>query len=278
MKFYKFNTLTELQKAIPEIKERIYFLAGGTDLLVYLKDGLISDDSCIVDIGNLKELCFIAESDGKIRIGALTTFSEIIKNEIINKHCKILSDSCKTIGSIQIRNRGTIGGNIANASPAGDSIPALFCLNAIIKTTSREIPITELFTGPKKTILENNELITEILVNRQEGFSYFYKLGLRKAFSISKVSIAITCLKTSENVLQKVNIACGAVAPTVIKASQTESLLEGKKLNDEIINEAVEKIRQEVMPIDDFRSNAFYRRHCIGILLQRGLREVLTYG
>ncbi|RLD11455.1 MAG: xanthine dehydrogenase family protein subunit M [Chlamydiae bacterium] len=262
-----------LMEQFPKAK----ILAGGTDLLVRLKDEMNQHD--IIDISHLKELKGISIADDKIKISALTTFSELIENEIIAENADVLVQAAEIIGSSQIRNRGTIGGNIANASPAGDSIPPLFVLEAEIETSgkngTRIIPIKDFFKGPGRTILKKCEIISSVIIPKNKDYrGAFVRLGQRKSLAISKVSLA-ALFKVEDERITETRIALGAVAPTVIRASKTEKFLIGKKLNDETISEAEKIICDEVSPISDIRSIAEYRKEMCGELLEQAITRQL---
>jgi len=252
-------------------------LAGGTDLLVRLKDEINQHD--IIDISHLKELKGISIADDKIKIGALTTFSELIENEIIAENASALVQAAEIVGSPQIRNRGTIGGNIANASPAGDSIPPLLILEAEIeisgKSGARTVPMRNFFKGPGRTILKKCEIISSVIIPKNKDYrGAFVRLGQRKSLAISKVSLA-ALFKMKDEKIEEARIALGAVAPTVIRASKTEKFLIGKKLNDETISEAKKIICDEVSPISDIRSIAEYRKEMCGELLEQAITRQL---
>jgi len=182
---------------------------------------------------------------------------------------------------VQIRNRATIGGNIANGSPAGDTTPPLYALGAAIEISSvktkRVVPIEKFFIGPGKTVLKTNELITAIKIPRLHNHGFFMRLATRRALAISKVSVAASLILKKSKV-ESAKIALGAVAPTVIRASRTETYLIGKELTSEVIEEASGIIKEEARPIDDIRSIAAYRKEMTGVLLARGLESIVNNG
>jgi len=246
-------------------------LAGGTDLLVHLKDEINKPD--IIDISHIEEMKGISDSNDKIKIGALTTFSEIIESELLTENAAVIVQAAEMIGSPQIRNRGTIGGNIANASPAGDSLPPLFVLEAEIEIAgmnySRIIPIKDFFKSPGKSILTDGEIITAVIIPKMKKWDgAFVRLGQREALAISKVSLALL-LKIEDDEIKEVRIALGAVAPTVIRAKKTEEFLVGKILDVEIIEKAKKILVNEVTPISDIRSIAEYRKEMCGVLFEK---------
>ncbi|MCK5852237.1 xanthine dehydrogenase family protein subunit M [bacterium] len=250
-------------------------LAGGTDLLVRLKDEINRPD--IIDISHIEEMKGISDLNSKIRVGALVTFSEIIENKLVAENVGVLVQAAEMIGSPQIRNRGTIGGNIANASPAGDSLPPLFVLEAEIEIAgmnySRTIPMKDFFKGPGKSVLNDGEIIVAVLIPKNENWEgAFVRLGQREALAISKVSLALL-LKIKDDKIEEARIALGAVAPTVIRAEKTERFLVGKEINVDTISEAKKIICEEVSPISDIRSIAEYRKEMCGVLFEQAIAE-----
>ncbi|MBA3065988.1 FAD binding domain-containing protein [bacterium] len=268
-KFIKIKAVAELKK----LKEKCVFLAGGTDIYVALNDGLL-DGAIFCDISSLKGLDKILVKGKNISVGALTVFADIAKSPLIKKYANCLAEAAASVGSPQIRNRATIGGNAANGSPSGDAIPPLYALRAAIKTNLRTIAIDKFFTGPKKTVLKNNELITELLIPKKNNRTFFEKIGPRKALAISKVSVAVS-LVISGGIILEAGIAFGAVGPTVVRASVTEQFLKGKKPSGNIIIRAASIARGEICPIDDFRSTAKYRRECAAVIISRILKKAL---
>jgi len=279
MRFFKVKNLGELKKIVKRSKEKIYFLAGCTDFMVYYKDGMIEEDATFIDISEIKELKGIKEYKDRIEIGSLTTFSEIIEDKIIKKYAPVLVEASKTIGSKQIRNRATIGGNIANSSPAGDSIPALYVLGSFLKLIKgerrRKVKIEEFFIGVKKNILENGEIIERIIIPKKKiNFYSFKKIGPRNALSISKVSCAISGY-IKDRVVKDISISFGSVGPTVIRCREAEEFLIGKRVSPSIISKAKEKALKVISPITDFRSSGMYRFHTAGVLFERILKEAI---
>jgi xanthine dehydrogenase FAD-binding subunit len=252
-------------------------LAGGTDLLVRLKDSL--SWPVLIDISGLQELQGISANGNAITIGALTTYTELLSSDILKQHASVLLQAAQLVGSPQIRNRGTIGGNIANGSPAGDTLPPLYVLQASVVTAgskgSRKIPIEDFFIGPGKTVLLRNEIIVSIHIPIvQNNKQIFLRLGQRKALAISKVSIAVSA-KMGTKIIENIRIALGSVGPTVIRANKTEELLKGAALTDANTQAAAcEAVETEAVPISDIRSDAEYRRRMCGVLLKSALRAV----
>jgi xanthine dehydrogenase small subunit len=254
-------------------------LAGGTDALVKAKDGLL-DRASFFDVSGIRELREIEEQNAFVRIGAAVTHSELVASPLVARYAPALPASCAVIGGPQIRNRGTLGGNLANASPAADTLPALYAADATVELCSiserREIPIQQLFTGPRKTCLAPDELILAVRVPKRQGLrGAFLRLGQRRAQAISKVSVAVTAAfaaAADDGQPTAVAVAFGAVAPTVIRVPDAEkALLRG---GAGALDEAVAAALEAVKPIDDLRSTSEYRRAMSGVLLRRAWREV----
>jgi CO/xanthine dehydrogenase FAD-binding subunit len=255
-------------------------IAGGTDAAVRMKEGKWRPDVWI-NIKGLHELRYISEKDGAIHIGPLTTHTDIIRNTLLQKKADVLVEAAREVGATQMQNMGTIGGNIGTASPAGDTIPALYVLGAVIElrsiTSVRLVPIEEFFIGPGKTILKKKEMITNIMIPPQKAneIGIFQKLGPRKAQSISIVNVAISLLMGKDRKCLGGKIAFGAVAPTIIRAKKCEALLKQQPLTDEMIQNIGKIAWKEVMPITDGRATAAYRRDMASSLLERGLYRLL---
>jgi len=252
------------------------FLAGATDIMVQAHKDTLPAAITLVDISAMEELRGIRMEEKELVLGSLTTHGEVMASPFVARYANGLREACSIMGSPQVRNRGTLGGNICHGSPAGDSIPPLHTLDAVLVlargNARRRVPIREFHTGPGKTVRQPDELLLEIRIQaREERHGDFLRLGQRGALAISKVSVALA--GTLEGKLVKeLSLAMGAVAPRVIDAPQTGAFLVGKSLDDQVIERAAEIIRDEAVPIDDLRSTANYRRRMCGVLLA-GLLE-----
>ncbi|HEY7510990.1 MAG TPA: FAD binding domain-containing protein [Vicinamibacteria bacterium] len=250
-------------------------LAGGTDVLVRARDGLV-DRAALLDLTAVPELKGIEERGDHLWIGAAATHTEILRSAAVARHAPALPQACAVIGGPQIRNRGTLGGNLANASPAADTVPALFVADAVVELVSlsdrREVEIARFFTGPRQTVLAPDELILGVRVPRRPHVrGAFLRLGQRRAQAISKVSVAVA-MTFRDGKPDWARVALGAVAPTVIRAPRAEAALlsggwEGLRL-------ARDAVRAEARPIDDLRSTREYRREMAGVLLERAVRRL----
>jgi CO/xanthine dehydrogenase FAD-binding subunit len=234
-------------------------LAGCTDLYVSLNLGA-PPGGRFLNLWPLDELRGIEVRGGVLSIGALTTFSEIIRSSIVRRRLPMLVAAAREIGAVQVQNRGTIGGNVANASPAGDSLPVLAAADAAVVLRSaggaRRVPFDAFYTGYRRSVMRPDEIIAAIEIPRVEGVQWFRKVGTRAAQAISKVVMAAVRAP-------RPRVALGSVAPTVVRAAKTEALLAGGGG----ITEAREVLMTEIAPIDDVRSTAAYRRRVAGNLL-----------
>ncbi|KAB2331529.1 xanthine dehydrogenase family protein subunit M [Cytobacillus depressus] len=273
-------TLNECLAILSNEETNTRIIAGGTDAVVRMKDGKWLPEKWI-NINGLTELRYIIERDGQIHIGPLTTHSDIIHSSLLQKKADVLVEASREVGAIQMQNIGTIGGNIGTASPAGDTIPALYVLNAVLElrslTNTRLVPIEEFFIGPGKTVLKQNEMITNIIIQPQSEneIGIFQKLGPRKAQSISIVNVAISLLMGEGHQVVKGKIAFGSVGPTIIRAKKCESIMTLGPLTDELIQNIAKIAWKEVMPITDVRATAKYRRDMASALLERGLYRLM---
>lgn len=275
----------------PSIEECLYFLqdndrsariiAGGTDAIVRMKDGILLPDIW-VNIKQLEDLRYIREESNGIHIGPLTTHTDIVQSKLLQEKADVLVGAAREVGAIQLQNMGTIGGNLGTASPAGDTIPALFVLDAQIELRSfhekRIIPINEFFTGPGRTVQKKDEMITNIIIQAQaeNEIGIFEKLGPRKAQSISIVNVAIN-LKMGKNPRECLSgkIAFGSVGPTIIRSKKCERMLTLGPLETSAIQDIAGVAWKEVMPISDVRASAKYRRSMATALLERGLYRLM---
>ncbi|HEX7313933.1 MAG TPA: xanthine dehydrogenase family protein subunit M [Pyrinomonadaceae bacterium] len=252
--------------------------AGGTDLMVLLEAGRLEQRK-FFSIRHLSELRGVGESDGVVRVGALTTYADVRRSELLGRLFPMLGQAARETGGIAIQNRGTVGGNIANASPAADTPPALLAYDAEVELVSadgaRRVPYAEFHTGYKQTVMRADELIAAVLLPKPpEGAQHFYrKVGTRRAQAISKVCFAAVASVEGES-LAEVRVALGSVAPVVLRCRRTEELLRGRALDEETLRAAVEEIGREVTPIDDVRSTARYRTRVAQNLLREFLSEL----
>jgi CO/xanthine dehydrogenase FAD-binding subunit len=237
--------------------------AGGTDLMVLLEAGKLPHRQ-FLSIWKLPELRGIGVTPEFVTLGALTTYSEVRWHEVLQREFPLLCRAAAVTGSIATQNRGTLGGNIANASPAADSPPALLVYDAELELVSargeRWVAFHGFWKGYKKLEMRDDELIQRIRLPRNKGgWTQFYrKVGSRRAQAISKVCLAGAALQESRSIAD-VRIALGSVAPIVLRATETEKILRGQKLTAQIVHTAEKALAREITPIDDIRSTARYR-------------------
>ena len=257
---------------------RVKVLAGGTDLLADLKFAAASHaPQAVVDISRADDLRGIQMTDQGLRIGSLVTHAEIMRSPIIREQLPALVDAAHTIGAIQTRNLGTLGGNLVTAVPSMDSGPTLVALDAIVTVAGpegrRQMPLADFFVGPRKTVLKTDELLVEIIIPKENVGkpAHFLKFGLRKGQALALVNVAAAFWVGEGNTFKAPRVALGAVAPKVIHAPAAEQFLEGKPITLDNMAEAGKLAVGDAKPINDFRASAGYRRDLIAVLTRRAL-------
>src|SRR5499427_7344678 len=255
-------------------------IAGGTDVMVQYSAGRLPSRK-LVSIWNLPELRRIETIGGKIWIGAGCTYADLCDQEIVRREFSLLASAARWTGGIANQNRGTIGGNIANASPAGDSLPALMVYEATLCLVSargeRELPYLQFHQGYKKHALAPGELIRSISLPRQYStyFSFARKVGARKAQAIAKVCIAALG-KVERGRIRDARIALGSVAPAPLRLTETERLLVGAELDRKLAAVAAQSVARQIMPIDDIRSTTQYRAAVAANLVAEFVESLYT--
>lgn len=276
--FYQPATIQEASRLVKENGAGGRFLAGGTDLLIAMKEkGLLP--RYIVDLKRVPGLTGIRENnDGSITLGALTTMREIETSPLITKKYPFLAQSAAEVGSIQIRNRATIGGNMANATPSADTAPALIAVNASAKIAGpngeRSIALDEFFKGPGQTVMSADEILTEIIIPKTGArlVGEYIKFSPREMMDLAYVGVAVAYnLGEKDKKCDGVRIVLGAVAPTPIRAKRAEAALEGQVLTEALAEKASQIAAEESKPISDVRSSADYRRAMVGAMTKRAL-------
>ena len=241
-------------------------IAGCTDVFVELHFGLREkNEHRFLNLWGLDKLRQIEVTAKSIKLGALVTYTDIIRSKALNKKLPSLVEASRLVGGVQIQNRGTLGGNIANGSPAGDSLPVLLATDAVLTLQSasgkRRIPLTEFYTGYRQSVLQPGELITQITVPLPTGEQWFRKVGTRAAQAISKIVFA--GVRSTQP-----TIAIGSVGPTVMRLPKTEAALAEGGLDAGIV-----ALKSEITPIDDIRSSAKYRMQVAQNLLEQFWNE-----
>jgi aerobic carbon-monoxide dehydrogenase medium subunit len=276
--FYQPASLQEASRLLRENGPGGRFLAGGTDLVIAMKEkGLVP--KYIVDLKRVPGLSGIRENgDGSIVIGALTTLREIETSPLITKKYPFLSQSAAEVGSIQIRNRATVGGNMANATPSADVAPALIALNATAKIVGangdRTVSLEEFFRGPGQTVMSSDEILTEITIPKTSSrlVGEYIKFSPREMMDLAYVGVAAAYnFGGSDKKCDGVRIVLGAVAPTPLRAKRAEAALEGQVLTEALAEKVGQIAAEEAKPISDVRSSADYRRAMVGAMTKRAL-------
>ena len=261
----------------------VTILAGGTDLMVQSHSGKVKFKPVLMNIMRVGELRGISLKGGVIRMGALTTITDLLTDEVVRDKLPALREAADHFASDQIRNAGTVGGSLCNASPAGDVAPPLMVYNAEVELVSkpngsmkvRTLPLAEFFTGPGRTRMEANELLAAVRVPvPAPGYvARFVKFGTRPALDISTISIAIGGVKKGK-ALHDVRVVLGAVAPVPLRAKSTEAAMEGRELDTVLIDKVAKTAHDEIKPISDVRASAWYRQELVHNLVKRMLTDV----
>lgn len=266
------KNLNELGKCLKEQNSAsAAFLAGGTDIMPPIFDELKMLPGTMIDLKKIDDIKGIREKNREIIIGALTTIEEILNSDPIRLFFKSLTRAARDFAGVQIRNRATIGGNICNASPAGDLLPGLYTYDALIKVWSPDaeyiIPIREFILGPGKTSLKSNEIVTSISLEKRDISSIFFKFGLRRAMAISVVNFAIAYKMGPDRSFEYLKIAAGSVGPKIADLEYfSKAVLAGDNPR-----EVIDLVDRDINPINDIRASASYRR----IVLKNTILEAL---
>jgi CO/xanthine dehydrogenase FAD-binding subunit len=254
-------------------------IAGGTDVIPQMQAGRLQADR-LIDLSRVTELSYIEPKNGSIHIGGLTNYMKLINSPLLQAEAPLLVQAAELVGAVQTRYRGTLGGNIANASPAGDTLPPLLALDAAVTLVSvageRTLPLADLLQGPGKTAVALNEVIHHVSFDRlpANATSIFLKLGNRRGMAIAVVNVALLLQLDQAKRVEEVRIALGAVAPTPIRCPQAEAVLTGQPLTETLIDAAAASAAHECAPIDDVRASAGYRRQMVKVLVCRGLQSL----
>jgi len=277
MHIESFSRPRQLEEALRLLKENpeLTPIAGGTDLVVQIR-GRRRNDQHLMDLSRILPREIKAES-GTLSIGAAATMDSIARSDTVRSLCPALAEAASRVGAWPIQCRATLGGNLANASPAADTAPPLLTADAVLILQSlqgtRRVPLDSFFSGPGASILKAGELIVSVEIDRHElpTLSFFKKLGWRQEQIISVISLAMEIHIDDEGLIRKAGVAFGAVAATPKRAHRVERCLSGRRLDEETIREAVEVVQADIAPIDDFRAPAWYRRIAGAVMLRRAL-------
>lgn len=285
MTSYEFLTTQKIEDAIDYLDKfsKVQLLAGGTDLLVnlYKESPRLPDFDYLLDISNIPELKIINLVNNFIEIGPLVTHSGLIDEPLIKNNFPVLMEAACTIGSTQIRNRGTIGGNIVNASPAADLLPPLIALRAEVELTSRKgkriLPLQEFLAGPYKTTLQASELLTKIKIPLLGDHYYtdFQKIGRRKALSIARLSLALVTKIEKEGIFQDTRVAPGSATPYPQSLPETEKAINGQSIFHIDLEEIGKITSKEMVSITGERWSTPYKKPTIAVLIKRALKKII---
>lgn len=272
-------TIDEALELLHEYKGSARIVNGGTDLLIEIERNA-QGPIVLIDVSRVRGLDHIRMDEGWIHIGAGVTHNQAIGSSMLRCYAYPLARACWEIGAPQIRNRGTIAGNVLTASPANDTITPLVALGARLTIKSmargeRTVPLEEFIQGVRKTSLEPDELLTEISfpVLDKGDCGTFIKFGLRRVQAISAVNVAVV-LRLEGDLVMKARITLGSVAPTIVPAIEAQNYMVGKALNEAVITKAAEMAIRAAKPIDDIRGSAEYRRGLVGVLVKRALHQL----
>jgi carbon-monoxide dehydrogenase medium subunit len=278
VEYYKPQDPSELQELMQAHKAHAVLIAGGTNLIHQMRNGE-KEPEVLVDISELEDLTGIKVKDNHITIGAVTSIAEIAASPLIGEHCPILATAAKQLGNPLTRNRATIGGNLANASPCADTAPPLLALEAEIHITNAEgqartVPADKFFMDYKWTHLNKGDVMTQIVIPKPNVAAKggHTKLGLRKAAAICVASVALMLEKKGDAV-QRARIAFGSVAPKPIRAYRLEHYIEGKSVDKKLLSDCEPLLQEEISPIGDIRGSESYRRFATAAIFNRNLLQ-----
>ncbi len=277
------KSLEEASGLVKEKGPKCVLMAGGTDVILQLRDHVLKNVDTVIDLKNIPDLNQLDYEEGKgVTIGALTKLYAIQNSEMIKAQMPAVADAAHYVASAQVRRKGTMAGNICNASPSADTAPILLAMNATIKTFDedggREIPANEFFTGLKKTALnkEKGEILTQIMIpelKSGEGSAYF-KHSVRKAMDLAIVGVA-AFVKMDGKKVADCRIAMGGVGITTLRAPKAESLLIGNEITEELLEKVGVQASEECSPISDVRASAEYRTDMIRVYTKRAIKKAV---
>lgn len=280
--YYAPDSVAEACELLSQFGDSAKVLSGGTDLIPKMKNDLIAP-KVMVSIKNIPGLKKIQYVPGRgVVIGATSTHNDLVFSEVIQEKYLSVSNAAQTMAANQVRHIGTVGGNIVSAVPSADIAPIMIALNAnaviVGPDGERTLPLEDVFTGPFKTVLAQNEILTEVVIPDQAmtGSTYF-KFALRKAGALAVVGVA-AAVQVENDIIKDVRIALGAVAPKPMRAVMAEEFLKGKLITDELLEEAGRIACTECKPISDFRASEEYRRDLVRVYVKRALKRAIDKG
>lgn len=267
------SDLESALRLLSDLGPRATVLAGGTDLLLNLREGTLQPEA-VVSLRKVAELRGIYENAHGLRIGATTTLREIIRSPVLRGKYPCLVHAASLVGSVQVRSLATVGGNLCNAAPSADMAPPLLALDAELILASikgkRKLPLHDFFLSPGEQALQSGELLSEIVIPPPQGETIYLKHSQRAFMDIAMVGVALR-LDTNGGKISAVRVALGAVAPTPMRAKSAEKELEDQPPSDDLFARAAAVAAEACTPIDDIRAPAWYRRRIVEVLIRRGL-------
>lgn len=276
------DKVEEVVELLDKYKEQAKVIAGGTDIIVAMKEKRLEPE-VLIDISKIKELTEVKVEGNKVIIGSATTFTQVVNNPMFKDDFNGLYKSCKLVGAPQIRNKGTIGGNIANNSPAADSVPPLICLEAKLELVSkegiREVRLEDYYSDKENYGIKDNEFIKNIIFEKldQNEILTFAKLGLRKALAISRITASALIKLDENNIIENIKVSSGSISKYPIREYKVEEYLLGKVLNEDVIEEAVKVLQEEMDKRLEGRSTLPYKRRAVESILKEVLFERLNF-
>jgi len=281
VKYFRPKSYKELNDLLDQLPDFFLAVAGTTDFIPATRNGAPYPDA-ILDISQVAEFLLIKKDDLRISIGAAVTMADLFTNKIIVENAPALASAAKSLGAPQTRNRATIGGNIANASPSADTAPVLLTLNADVHFlakdgSTRQIPLTGFFQDYKKTAMRADEIITGFSFDApaSDTWSRFAKIGQRNGATISVVNMAVLISKEGTRCTD-LKVAFGAVGPVPLRSPSVESLATGKIMDQELIGKCAKALQLDISPISDIRGSAEYRRDVAANILARALTDAFA--
>lgn len=280
--YFNLRSVDELLDHLAKNSTKARVIAGGTDLMLEMERGLRPSLEILLDISRIPGLCDISEDgQGFIHIGPMVTHNDILASKLIRSKAFPLFQACWQVGSPQIRNRGTVIGNLVTASPANDTITPLMALGAKLrlrsKSSQRSIDLADFYSGVRKTVLRPDEFVEEVIfksmANSEKG--YFNKSALRRAQAISVVNACVN-LEVEDNVINKTRITLGSVAPTIIHARSAEKFLDGKSFSDDVITTCAQLAGEDSSPITDVRGSDKYRSYIVDVIVKNALLAIAS--
>ena len=280
--YIKAKDLEDLCRVMEAYGARASIISGGTNLLPDIRAGTLTPE-ILVDLEDVADLSQMREDGSALCIGATVPIASLVRDERVSKNFTILASAARQLGNPLTRNRATLGGNLADASPSADTAPPLLALEATVAMVgpgvkSREIPLDHFFTGYRATVLEKGEVIAHIRIPKPHPTAKgsYSKLGLRNASAISVTSVAVM-LEMEDRRCRRARLALGAVAPTPIRAYKVENLLEGKVIDEALLDDCSELVKEEISPISDIRASAAYRSVVTAALLVENIKKAMAW-